>query len=153
MEQKRMKGELAKTKSGTWVIWYWKEDENSFEGGKIPVHPDIQEKMNQLDFMDHLSEGKEVDFVLVTDERICKEFSTNEYAKIVPPSEEEISEFKKIRASIIRQLQNVVYDNGDMADIGNEVGMAIARHFDENQSIDDFIAGVRHGASLIDGTH
>jgi len=109
--------------------------------------------MEQFEFMDYLSDGIEVEFVIVKDDKVCEEFGTNEYAKIVQPEEEEISEFKKIRESIIRQLKNVIYDNGDVSDVGNEIGIAIAKHLNENQNVEDFMHGVRHGVSLIDGSH
>jgi hypothetical protein len=79
----QMSGELYKDESGLWVIWYWKEDEESFEGGKIPLHPDLQKKMEGLNFIENLIEGGEVDFLIVRDNKLCEEFMTYDYAKIV----------------------------------------------------------------------
>jgi len=93
--EKRLKGELSKSESGRWAIWYWKEDRNSFEGGKYPVHPEIQEKMEQFEFMDYLSDGIEVEFVIVKDDKVCEEFGTNEYAKIVQPRKRRFLNLKK----------------------------------------------------------
>jgi hypothetical protein len=42
---------------------------------------------------------------------------------------------------------------GDLSDIGNEIGIAIAKYIDEDNTIEDFIHGVKHGVSLMDGTH
>jgi hypothetical protein len=42
---------------------------------------------------------------------------------------------------------------GDISDIGNEIGIAIAPHLNEDNTIEDFIRGIRHGVSLVDSTH
>jgi hypothetical protein len=42
---------------------------------------------------------------------------------------------------------------GDISDIGNEIGIVIAKHFDKDNTIEDFIMGLKHGVSLTDGTH
>jgi len=78
-----MSGELYKDESGLWVVWYWKEDEESFEGGKIPLNPDLQKKMAEFDFIENLIEGGEVNFLIVRDNKLCEEFMTYDYAKIV----------------------------------------------------------------------
>ena len=44
-------------------------------------------------------------------------------------------------------------DSGDLSDIGNEIGTIIGQYCDETNSIEDFIRGLRHGKSLVDGTH
>jgi hypothetical protein len=44
----------------------------------------------------------------------------------------------------------------DLSDLGNEIGMAIGKYVNETKlgfEIESFIAGVKHGVSLIDGTH
>lgn len=44
----------------------------------------------------------------------------------------------------------------DLSDIGNEIGLAIGKHIKENKlgyEIESFIAGIKHGVSLVDGTH
>ena len=67
----------------------------------------------------------------------------------------ETTEFEDIRASIITQLGNIKYKSGDLSDMGNEIGIAIGKYTmgDNALGVDDFIAGLRHGVSLIDGTH
>ncbi len=64
---------------------------------------------------------------------------------------------------IIDQLSCIKYNNGDIGDIGNEIGIAIEKYrmgtdpgkHDEHWGweISDFISGVNHGVSLIDGSH
>jgi hypothetical protein len=44
----------------------------------------------------------------------------------------------------------------DMADVGNEIGIAIGKFInnkDNGFDLDSLISGIRHGVSLIDGTH
>ena len=42
----------------------------------------------------------------------------------------------------------------DISDIGNEVGIAFGRYIVKNSlGKDDFIHGIMHGISLMDGTH
>jgi hypothetical protein len=60
--------------------------------------------------------------------------------------------FDKVVGEIISQLANIDY-SGDMSDIGNEIGIAIGNEFDEDNTIEDFIMGLKHGVSLTDGTH
>jgi hypothetical protein len=60
--------------------------------------------------------------------------------------------FNKVKQGIIYQLSNVGYD-GDLSDIGNEIGIVIAKYFDEENTVEDFIHGLKHGISLTDGTH
>lgn len=52
---------------------------------------------------------------------------------------------------IICQLQEIHYD-GDISDIGNEIGIVIGKHVNEDE-LKDFIMGLRHGVSLSNGTH
>lgn len=48
---------------------------------------------------------------------------------------------------------------GDLSDIGNSIGIAIGKSIIENEGkfgfddASDFISGVKHGVSLVDGTH
>jgi hypothetical protein len=52
---------------------------------------------------------------------------------------------------IISQLQDIHYD-GDISDIGNEIGIAIGKYITEDE-LKDFIMGLKHGVSLSNGTH
>ena len=43
----------------------------------------------------------------------------------------------------------------DIADFGNEVGIAVAKAFKEELGWEkgDFLSGIEHGVSLVDGSH
>jgi len=45
--------------------------------------------------------------------------------------------------------------SADMSDLGNEIGVAVAKHFSGEMGFDkeSFLSGIRHGISLVDGTH
>jgi hypothetical protein len=64
-------------------------------------------------------------------------------------------DFKRVSKSISDHMSNLKYDNGDLSDIGNEIGFSIGQSL-KNMSqdeIDDFISGFKHGVSLTNGTH
>ena len=53
------------------------------------------------------------------------------------------------------RLPSVQFLNGDISDIGNEVGFqlgSVLKNMTEDE-IDDFISGFKHGVSLTNGTH
>ena len=58
---------------------------------------------------------------------------------------------EEIKQDIISQL----YDSHmcDLSDVGNEIGIVIGKYTDDNNTIEDFISGLRHGVSLSNGTH
>jgi hypothetical protein len=64
----------------------------------------------------------------------------------------------QIKEEIIHQLENMAFQ-GDLGDIGNEIGIVIAKYIMKKDAdkkgldLDSFIRGVKHGVSLIDGTH
>lgn len=60
--------------------------------------------------------------------------------------------FNKIKQEIKEALDNTNYD-GDISDVGNEIGIVIAKYFDKNNTVEDFVSGLKHGISLTDGTH
>ncbi len=64
-------------------------------------------------------------------------------------------EFKKTLIDISTRLPTIQYDNGDISDIGNEVGYTIGLILENmtQEEIGDFIRGFRHGVSLTNGTH
>ncbi len=75
-------------------------------------------------------------------------FTTNEV-------ELNVSKFKNICSEIANRLSNLPY-NGDISDIGNEIGIIIAKYFDDKNfgwDEEGFIDGLNHGISLTDGTH
>ena len=64
----------------------------------------------------------------------------------------------QFKQAIINQIQDITWNYGDIGDIGNEIGIAIgevlvANKVDIEDSVEDFISGVKHGVSLVDGTH
>ena len=61
--------------------------------------------------------------------------------------------FKHILNRIKTQLEDVNYDNGDMSDIGNEIGIVLGDFITTESELKDFIHGIRHGMSLTNGTH
>lgn len=64
-------------------------------------------------------------------------------------------EFKNVLHSISLKLDKVEYNNGDISDIGNEVGVAIGTLIPDmtDNEISMFISGFKHGVSLTNGTH
>lgn len=57
--------------------------------------------------------------------------------------------------SISESLKQVKYDNGDLSDIGNEIGYTLGKTLPNltEEEIKIFIFGVKHGISLTNGTH
>ncbi len=51
------------------------------------------------------------------------------------------------------EILEVNYDNGDMSDIGNEIGLVLGEFITTESELQDFIHGIRHGISLTNGTH
>ena len=68
---------------------------------------------------------------------------------------EQQTDFQEILKLMTLKLNNVSYNNGDISDIGNEVGLAIGSILENmtDEEIDDFVIGFRHGVSLTNGTH
>ena len=63
---------------------------------------------------------------------------------------------KHITEELSTVLQNLHYQSGDLSDIGNEIGIVIAKYFNKNKlgfELEDFMTGLKHGISLTDGTH
>ena len=66
-----------------------------------------------------------------------------------------MTKFEEVKKKIIDQLNNVEYE-GDLSDIDNEIGIAIGEFVSKGEmgyETDDLIHGIKHGVSLIDGTH
>ena len=61
--------------------------------------------------------------------------------------------FKEVNKEIAKALINLDIKNGDVSDIGNEIGFIIAKYFDDKNTLEDFIHGLKHGISITDGTH
>jgi hypothetical protein len=69
--------------------------------------------------------------------------------------DERIMDFKQTINNISDHLKNLSYANGDISDIGNEVGYSIGMSLENmtEDEIETFISGFRHGVSLTNGTH
>lgn len=61
--------------------------------------------------------------------------------------------FTHILTQIKKHLDKVSYENGDLSDVGNEIGIVLGRYIDKEQDLKDFIQGLRHGISLTNGGH
>jgi len=63
--------------------------------------------------------------------------------------------FRKTILSISTKLLALPYDDGDISDIGNEIGIVVGSCVEgmTEEEINDFISGFRHGVSLTNGTH
>lgn len=59
-------------------------------------------------------------------------------------------DFKESINSVILHLENVSYNNGDLSDLGNEIGMAIKSYVKDitESEISAFIFGIKHGIDL-----
>jgi hypothetical protein len=64
-----------------------------------------------------------------------------------------MNNFTQILNRIKTQLDNVNYDNGDVSDVGNEIGIVLGNVITTESELQDFITGIRHGMSLTNGTH
>jgi hypothetical protein len=63
---------------------------------------------------------------------------------------------KSIIKEIIEQLNSVKYENGDLSDIGNEIGIILGKYLEEDKlgyELSSFIHGIEHGISITKGTH
>lgn len=64
-----------------------------------------------------------------------------------------MEQFNDVRLELSNKLKNIWYSDGDLSDIGNEIGVIIAKYFTNEILLEDFIYGVKHGVSLVDGSH
>ena len=64
-----------------------------------------------------------------------------------------MSEFTHILNQLCEHLESVRYEDGDLSDVGNEIGIVLGRYIDKEQDLKDFIQGIRHGISLTNGEH
>lgn len=69
--------------------------------------------------------------------------------------EERSIEFKDIFEQLCQTFNEIKYNNGDISDVGNEIGYALGKVLPNltEDEIKDFIHGVKHGISLTNGTH
>lgn len=64
-----------------------------------------------------------------------------------------ISNFTIAKTFLINLIDET--DEGDLSDLGNAIGMAIAQFISDKPGFEkeDFISGIEHGISLKDGSH
>ena len=64
-------------------------------------------------------------------------------------------EFGEVFEQMCQTFQEIKYDNGDISDVGNEIGYALGKVLSDlkEDEIKDFIHGIKHGISLTNGTH
>lgn len=69
--------------------------------------------------------------------------------------EERLIEFKDIFEQLCQTFSEIKYDNGDISDVGNEIGFSLGKilpNLSEGE-IKDFIHGIQHGISLTNGEY
>ena len=64
-------------------------------------------------------------------------------------------EFDSVVESVIFELRSRVKYDGDISDLGNEIGFAVGKSLPmiTEDELHDFISGIKHGISLTNGTH
>lgn len=69
--------------------------------------------------------------------------------------DDRLIDFKETANKISEHLNNLKYYNGDISDIGNEIGYAIGSALENmtEYEINSFVTGFKHGVSLTNGTH
>ena len=65
----------------------------------------------------------------------------------------EIKDFREVLFNIAERVSKVENVVQDISDVGNEIGIAIGKYINNEEDKKDFIRGIEHGISLIDGTH
>ena len=68
--------------------------------------------------------------------------------------EERSIEFRDIFEQLCQTFSEIKYDNGDISDVGNEIGYALGKVLENLQEdeIKTFIVGLQHGISLTNST-
>ena len=63
--------------------------------------------------------------------------------------------FREVFEEMCQTFNEIEYMNGDISDVGNEIGYALGKVLVDLQEdeIKTFIVGLRHGISLTNGTH
>jgi len=63
--------------------------------------------------------------------------------------------YQDISQTISKRLSEINYENGDISDLGNELGIALGSHFENLSEIEIsmLVSGLRHGISLTNETH
>jgi len=74
--------------------------------------------------------------------------------RCMPPFKPKSKPLATIVDEITHKLNNATMT--DLSDLGNEIGFVVGKFIDKEKigfEREDFISGIRHGISLIDGTH
>jgi hypothetical protein len=58
----------------------------------------------------------------------------------------------ELRDAIVAQLNNIQYPSYDESDLGNEIGIVLGMSLNQ-ELIEAFMVGLKHGISLSYGTH
>jgi hypothetical protein len=68
--------------------------------------------------------------------------------------EERSIEFRDIFEQLCQTFSEIKYNNGDISDVGNEIGYALGKVLENLQEdeIKTFIVGLQHGISLTNST-
>jgi len=61
--------------------------------------------------------------------------------------------FQHIIKQIREHMEKVSYENGDLSDVGNEIGIVLGNYIENEREFKDLVTGIRHGISLTNGTH
>ena len=61
--------------------------------------------------------------------------------------------FQHIIKQIKEHMEKVSYENGDLSDVGNEIGIVLGNYIENEKEFKELITGIRHGISLTNGTH
>jgi hypothetical protein len=58
--------------------------------------------------------------------------------------------FKKVCKEISGRFSTLPYDNGDIGDVGNEIGIIVSKHFSDEIGWDkqSFLGSIDHGIKL-----
>ena len=63
---------------------------------------------------------------------------------------------KKVIKKVIKDIKSHEYFEGDLSDIGNDIGVIVGKYLknsDEIGDLDDLIGGIEHGISISTNTH
>lgn len=166
-------------KNNTWVVLveYLETQHSSYleyVTVELPVIPEQQSLYMFAELTDdwmNKCEGKEVEFEHIPDNKVgnmllsgfakikIEDLIVSDDLQIGPDGAYEHSDrdikFQKTIWRVSEHLQNVSYKNGDISDLGNEIGISVGKvieNMTENE-ISVLISGIRHGISLTNGTH
>lgn len=91
---------------------------------------------------------------MITDNGKLVQFKKSFYLCFMEKLSREIK-FEEVLDQVVNNFKEIKYNNGDISDLGNEVGYAIGTVLPNmtEEEIKDFIFGIKHGISLTNGTH